>query len=325
MHIGVLTSGGDAPGMNACIRAVVRAAIRRGISVTGIRRGFIGIGCEPADTMPLSTGSVSNVLHRGGTILKTGRCPDMHTPQGRDRAAAALRSLHIDVLIAIGGNGTMAGLAALREHWNGGMVLVPGSIDNDVGGTEAAIGYDTAVNTALEAIDRVRDTAEAFDRVFLIEVMGRYCGSIALGAALAGGAEEVIVPETRTDLAAIADRLAAGQRAGRGTSIIVVSEHDEAGSATEIAAWLQRNRGIETRVCVLGHVQRGGSPTAADRILASRLGAYAVTVAHHAEGRLAVAVGVRRGGLVTTDLEEALRDPSVPDPDLADLIAELAR
>ncbi|MBD3174291.1 MAG: ATP-dependent 6-phosphofructokinase [Armatimonadia bacterium] len=325
MRLGVMTSGGDSPGMNAAIRAVVRTAIHQDMGVVGIMRGFLGIACDAPDVKDLDTDSVSNILQRGGTILKSGRCPEMLTEEGRERAAAHLREAGVDVLLAIGGNGTMQGLQALLNHWNGGLILLPGTIDNDCGGTDYTIGYDTALNTALDSIDRIRDTAEAFDRVFLVEVMGRHCGALAVGAAIAGGAEEVIIPETPTDLEALARRLIEGQKLGRGTSIVVVSEHDDAGNAPEIAGWLGENYSIDTRVCVLGHTQRGGRPTADDRILASRLGVYAVRLAQETQGRVAAVVGVRSDKVVTTPLAEAVKEGGHLDPGLADLVAELSR
>ncbi len=325
MNIGVLTSGGDSPGMNACVRAIVRSAVHRGHTVTGIRRGYIGIAALPSDLAPLTTDSVSNILQRGGTILKSGRCLELHTPEGVARATDTLRGARIEALLAIGGNGTMKGLATIAEHWDGHCILLPGTIDNDVGGTDWAIGYDTALNTALDAIDRIRDTADAFDRVFLVEVMGRDCGALAIGAALAGGAEEVIVPETTTNLETLAERLMAGQRAGRGTSIVVVSEHDECGDAGEIAAWLNKHCGLDARVCVLGHIQRGGSPTAVDRILASRLGAYAVDLALQATEPLRVAVGVRKEECCATPLAQAMSEQPAAHPELAALAAALSR
>lgn len=325
MRIGIMTSGGDSPGMNAAIRAVVRTALHSGVEALGVMRGFLGIASTVADIRPLDTSSVSNILQLGGTVLKSGRCSEMLTIEGRKRAAERLREARIDVLIAIGGNGTMEGLLAMLDHWDGGLILLPGTIDNDCGGTDYTIGYDTALNTAVDAIDRVRDTAEAFDRVFLVEVMGRRCGALAVGAAIAGGAEEVIVPETPTDLEALAQRLIEGQKAGRGTSIVVVSEHDEAGSATEIGAWLTHSHGIETRVCVLGHTQRGGKPTASDRILASRLGVYAVRLAKQTQARVAAVVGVRNDRVVTTPLAEAVQEGSQANPGLAELVKELSR
>ena len=325
MRIGIMTSGGDAPGMNAAVRAVVRTALHNGIEPVGIMRGFLGIAGAVPDMRVLDTSSVSNILQLGGTILKSGRCAETHTPEGRDRAAGHLREAGISVLLAIGGNGTMMGLVDMLDHWDGGLILLPGTIDNDCGGTDYTIGYDTALNTALDSIDRIRDTAEAFDRVFLVEVMGRHCGALAVGAAIAGGAEEVIVPETATDLEALADRLIQGQRAGRGTSIVVVSENDEAGSATEIAAWLSERHSIETRVCVLGHTQRGGRPTANDRILASRLGVYAVRLAKETQGRVAAVVGIRNDRVGTTPLAEAAKEGGRVDPSLAELVNELSR
>jgi 6-phosphofructokinase 1 len=300
-------------------------AVHKGVTVTGIRRGYIGIAGLPSDLVPLTTDSVSNILQRGGTILKSGRSTEMLTAEGIHRAADTLRGARVDALLAIGGNGTMRGLQALSEEWEGHCILLPGTIDNDVGGTDWAIGYDTALNTALDAIDRVRDTAEAFDRVFLVEVMGRDCGALAIGAALAGGAEEVIVPETTTNLEELATRLSAGQHAGRGTSIVVVSEHDECGNATEIATWLRQHCGLDARVCVLGHVQRGGSPTAVDRILASRLGAYAVELALAATEPLRIAVGVRRDECHATPLAEAVNEEPATHPELAALAASLSR
>ncbi len=325
MNIGVLTSGGDAPGMNACIRAIVRKALHAGAAVTGIRRGYIGLTCLPTDLAPMTTDSVSNILHRGGTILKSGRCMEMYEEHGQARAAETLKGAGIDALLAIGGNGTLQGLLGISDYWDGHCVLLPGTIDNDVGGTDLAIGYDTAMNTALDAVDRIRDTAEAFDRVFLVEVMGRDCGALAIGTALAGGAEEVIVPETPTDLEALAGRLQAGQAAGRGTSIVVVSEHDECGDASEIAKWLREQKGIDARVCVLGHIQRGGSPTAQDRILASRLGAYAVDLVLGATDRVLAAVGVRHDDVATTPLQQAREERPTAHKSLARLAADLAR
>jgi len=325
MHIGAMTSGGDSPGMNACLRAVVRTALHHGARATGIMRGFIGVAGPEAELVPLSTESVSNILQRGGSFLKCGRCPEMHTEEGQERAAQRLREADIDVFIGIGGNGTLQGLLALLPHWDGGVILLPGTIDNDCGGTDYTIGYDTALNTALEAIDRIRDTAEAFDRVFLVEVMGRNCGALAVGAALAGGAEEVIVPETPTDLEELAGRIIKGQKAGRGTSIVVIAENDDAGSAPQIAEWLKSHHNLETRVCVLGHVQRGGSPTAQDRILASRLGAYAVGVALETQGRIAAAIGVRDDKVVTTPLAEAAKQAPCASAELIELVNELSR
>jgi 6-phosphofructokinase 1 len=301
-RIAVLTSGGDAPGMNAAIRAVVRVACYHGIEVFGVMRGYQGlIGDE---FVKLSPREVSNVIQRGGTILKTSRSREFETAQGLRKAAENLEANGIDGLIVIGGDGTYRGAIDLARYWDGGIIGVPGTIDNDLYGTDDTIGYYTAVNTALEAIDKIRDTADAHERFFLVEVMGRHAGFIALDVGISGGAEEVLVPETKTKLKDVCDHLCAGKAKGKASSIIVVAEGDEEGNAFQIAEKLKTMSGNEYRVVVLGHLQRGGSPTAADRILATELGAFAVE--QLMKGRSGVAVGTVNHELVTVSLKDCV-------------------
>ena len=274
MKIGILTSGGDGPGMNACIRSLVRVGISKGFQIVGIYKGFHGILNEHFEVMTLR--SVANIIQRGGTILKTGRCDEFKTKEGIQKAADILRKHKFDGLIAIGGDGTLRGLTELSELWDGLIIGLPGTIDNDIYGTDYTIGYDSAVNTALSAIDKIRDTADAFDRFFLIEVMGRDAGFIALDVGIGGGAEEIMVPETPTKLEETCDYLKKCKEKGKMSNIIIVAEGDDAGDATTIAKKIKKYLGDSYRVSVLGYIQRGGSPTARDRILASRLGAYAI-------------------------------------------------
>lgn len=298
--IGVFTSGGDSPGMNACVRAVVRTATHAGRRVVGILRGYAGLlAGEFVDMAPTS---VSNTIHLGGTILKTARCEEFYHPEGRAMAARQARAAGIEGLIAIGGDGTFRGAHALWQEHRIPVIGVPGTIDNDVYGTDATIGYDTAVNTALDAIDRIRDTATSHDRLFFVEVMGRSAGFIALAAAAAGGAEMALVPEMEVSPEQIYETIAAGVARGKTSSIIVVAEGDEEGGAFEIARKVQALGPIESRVTVLGHVQRGGRPTAADRVLASQLGAAAVEAL--LEGDTDKMVGRVNGQVVRVPLPE---------------------
>lgn len=272
--IGVFTSGGDSPGMNACLRAVVRTAIHRGCRVVGITRGYAGM--IAGEFQEMGPSSVSGIIHLGGTIIKTARSEEFMHREGRAMAAARLRQAGIEGLVAIGGDGTFHGAHYFWQEHRIPVIGVPGTIDNDLWGTDYTIGYDTAVNTAVEAIDRIRDTATSHDRIFFIEVMGRNAGFIALAAGVAGGAELILVPEDGMLPEAIHKTLSAGIARGKRSSIIVVAEGDEEGGALEIARKVQQLGRYETRVSILGHIQRGGSPTAADRVLASRLGAAAV-------------------------------------------------
>ncbi len=299
-HIGVLTSGGDAPGMNAAIRAVVRTALAGGAEVTGIMRGFSGL--LDGDLEPMTARSVSNIVQLGGTILKTSRCREFYEEEGRTKAAAVLSRAGIDCLVGIGGDGTFHGLSKLSAEHGVAVIGVPGTIDNDIAGTEFTIGFSTAANTALESIDKIRDTAASHDRIFFIEVMGRNCGALALEVGLAGGAEGILIPEIPPDLERLSDIITEGRQRGKGSFIIVVAEGALPGGAAEAAAAVKERTGVSYRVSVLGHVQRGGSPTAADRTLASRMGAAAVVAA--TEGRTGIMTGVRDGDVVLVPLEE---------------------
>lgn len=273
-RIAVLTSGGDAPGMNAAVRAVVRMGAHFGFEVFGVEDGYTGLVSGAVE--PLNVRSVANIIQRGGTILGTSRCDEFMEPEGRVKAANTLRENEIEGLVAIGGDGTFRGAKALFEEHGVAVVGVPGTIDNDIHGTDFTIGFDTAVNTALEAIDRIRDTAQSHERVHFVEVMGRHAGSIALEVGLAGGAEDIIIPETPTIVKELAWTLENAHKREKLSSIVVVAEGDEAGDAFSIAWQVNDLFKIEYRVTVLGHIQRGGSPTARDRVLAARLGAASV-------------------------------------------------
>jgi len=269
--IAVITSGGDAPGMNAAIRAVVRSALARDVEVTGFDHGYEGIIND--EGRPLVSQSVGGIIDRGGTILRTARSKTFMTSQGRERAMANLTNRGIEGLVVIGGDGSLTGALKLHDEFDFPVMGVPGSIDNDIAGTDFSIGFDTAVNTAVDAIDRVRDTAYSHERVFVIEVMGRRNGFIALEAGLAGGAEAILIPEVEFSLPHVYERLNEAARKGKKSSIIVVAEG--AAHAADIKDSVESNTNFETRHVVLGHMQRGGSPTAFDRVLAIRLAATA--------------------------------------------------
>jgi 6-phosphofructokinase 1 len=273
-HIGVLTSGGDAPGMNAATRAIVRTAIAEGLEITGVVRGYTGL--IAGDFRPLTARSVSNIIQLGGTILKTSRNQEFFWPEGRAKAAANLRERGIDGLIVVGGDGSFRGLHAIAREHGIRAVGVPGTIDNDIYGTDATIGFATAVNTALESIDKIRDTSSSHDRVFFIEVMGRSSGAIALLVGLAGGAEGIIIPEVPFDIDGLCETLHAGRERGKESFIIVVAEGAVDGGAKTVAELVREKLHLDYRVSILGHVQRGGSPTSYDRALASQLGVLAV-------------------------------------------------
>lgn len=319
-RIALLTSGGDAPGMNAAIRAVVRVANYHGIETYGIMRGYEGLIRD--EFVALASRDVSNIIQKGGTILKTSRSKEFHTLRGRKKAKANLENRHIDALIVIGGGGTYRGAYELAKVWNGKVVGVPGTIDNDLFGTDFTIGYDTAVNTALEAIDKVRDTAESHERIFLIEVMGRSAGFIALDAAVSGGAEDVLLPELKTDIRSVYERLCVGGEKGKTSSIIIVAEGDEEGGVLQVAERLKSMSGDEYRVVILGHLQRGGVPTASDRKLATELGAFSVQKI--LEGATGIAVGKARGRLTLTPLPDTWRNRKRLDPFLLNILPILA-
>lgn len=272
--IGIFSSGGDAPGMNAAVRSVVRTACYEGFKVVGIYGGYKGLLDE--NFKPLGPRSVANIIQRGGTILKSGRFPEFQKENIRKKAIGILNNHDIDVLIGIGGNGTLSGLKALHDENHFPVIGLPGTIDNDIYGTEITIGFDTAVNTALEAIDRIRDTATSHDRLFIVEVMGHLTGHLALQVGLAGGAEEIFVPETEAAIKQTIHRIEQGVKSGKLASLLVIAEGYKGGGAYDLAKMLKEKLNLEARVCILGHIQRGGAPTAFDRTLASRLGAYSV-------------------------------------------------
>jgi 6-phosphofructokinase 1 len=272
--MGVLTSGGDAPGMNACIRAVVRTAIANNVGVIGIQLGYIGL--LEKDFIEMGPRSVSNIIQRGGTILKTSRCEEFKRGDGREKAAKNLKEFSIEGLVVIGGDGTFHGAKKLEEEWGVKVIGIPGTIDNDLYGTDLTIGFSTAVANAIDAVDKIRDTAGSHDRHFIVEVMGRKAGFIALEVGVSCGAEEILIPERKTDLNKIASRIIEGRLKGKTSYIIIVAEGNEEGDSFEIARKLNRLTGLEYKICVLGHIQRGGAPTSTDRILATRLGVWAV-------------------------------------------------
>jgi len=297
-RIGVLTSGGDSPGMNACIRAVVRTALYHEIHVVGIIRGYAGL--IEGDVKEMGVGSVSNIIQRGGTILKTARSEEFKTPEGRSKAFENIKKWDIDALITIGGDGTYRGASDLTREYNIPVIGVPGTIDNDIYGTDFTIGYDTAINIALDAVDRIRDTASSHERIFFVEVMGRNSGFIALDVGVAGGAEAILIPETPTNIENLCDVLVKGWKRGKSSSIIIVAEGDEAGNSYTIAEKVKEKTGLDYRVTVLGHIQRGGSPTARDRILASRIGSSAVESIKN--GISGVMIGEIQGKIVPSEL-----------------------
>jgi 6-phosphofructokinase 1 len=322
-RIGVFTSGGDAPGMNACIRAVVRRAISGGLEVVGIRRGFAGM--IDGDFVEMDRQSVSNILQKGGTILKSARSLAFQEPEGRARAAERLRAAGVDGLVAIGGDGSFKGISALHDEHGVAVVGCPGTIDNDLFGTDETIGYDSALNTALEAIDKIRDTADAHERLFLVEVMGRDTGFIALSCGIGGGAELVLIPEMMTEEEKVREKILSLMSSQSRSSIVVVAEGDEVGGAQRLAESLKADPGcahIDTRVTVLGHVQRGGPPSARDRVLASRLGSAAVEAL--LEGHTNVMVGIVNGDIKLTPLKNAWSRKKEIDYDLLQLTALLS-
>ena len=318
--IGVLTSGGDAPGMNAAIRSVVRTAITSNLEVIGIQSGYSGLIQNRMG--PFTLGSVSNIIQRGGTVLKSGRCPEFHHRESRATAAANLRAAGVEGLVMIGGDGTFTGGHALSVEHGLQVVGLPGTIDNDIFGTEETVGFDTALNTALEAIDRIRDTAASHDRLFIVEVMGRDSGFIAIDVGVAGGAEEVFIPETQANLEQAIQAIKRGMARGKSSSILIAAEGQKQGRAYDLAEQIRRKTGFESKVCVLGHIQRGGPPTARDRILASRLGFAAVRALQ--QGLSDVMVGVQAGQVVPVPLSEATtKKRRVPNEliELAQLLA----
>jgi len=289
-RLALFTSGGDAPGMNACIRAVVRTGLSHDLRVYGILRGYQGMIED--EFKPLTSRSVSNIIQRGGTILKTARSKDFMTEQGMEKAYANLKSHQIDGIVAIGGDGTFKGAEEFCKRYPDIRIMgVPGTIDNDLSGTDFTLGFNTAVNTVIDAVDKIRDTAASHDRCFLIEVMGRDSGCIALWAGLAGGSEEILLPEKHTDFDTLVQKLETGKANNKTSSIIIVAEGEQNGGAAEVAEELKKRLPhYETKVTVLGHIQRGGSPSAFDRILGAKLGVWAVEALLSGESRKMVGI-----------------------------------
>lgn len=314
--IGVLTSGGDSPGMNAAIRAVVRAAAQSDIQVFGIKHGYYGLIHDEFEK--IDTHSVSNIIQRGGTMLKSARSEEFRTEEGRIKAVENLKKYNIDALVAIGGDGTFTGANKLSKEHQINVVGIPATIDNDIIGTDETIGYDSALNTALEAIDKIRDTADAHERMFLVEVMGRDTGFIALETSIASGAEIALLPEELTNVKEVKRQLHAMLKEQRRSSLIVVAEGDETGGAVKLAEKIKDDFAqYDMRVCILGHIQRGGAPTARDRVLASRLGAAAVKVLQ--EGHSEVMVGVVNNALKITPMRVAISKKKEIDHSLIEL------
>lgn len=316
-RIGVLTSGGDAPGMNAAIRAVVRTAIAHGLKVCGVQRGYQGL--LDADIIEMDVSSVGDIIQRGGTKLQTARCLDFMTEEGFARAVDVLRMYHMDGLVVIGGDGSFRGAQKLSKA---GIptVGIPGTIDNDLAYTDYTIGFDTAINTVVNAIGNLRDTSSSHGRANIIEVMGRNCGDIALYAGIAGGAETVIIPELPVDMDEICRKLICGKNRGKRHNIILVAEG--VGKPFEIAQEIEKNVGIETRVTIMGHLQRGGIPSAFDRILASRFGHHAVETL--VAGRSGRVVGIGRNEVFDMDINEAIATRKEIDMKLVEMTEMLS-
>jgi 6-phosphofructokinase 1 len=302
--IGVLTSGGDSPGMNAAIRAVVRTGIYHGLEVHGIMRGYSGMIDD--DIFKMESRSVANIIQRGGTILKCARSAEFREPEGRKIAYENLKKRGINALVVIGGDGSFKGAQKFSNEFDIPCIGLPGTIDKDIAGSDFTIGFDTAVNTAVEAIDKIRDTADAHDRLFIVEVMGRDAGYIALHSGIATGAENILIPETKTDIEELLSSLSEKEKRRKLVNLVVVAEGDNFGGGNEIARVVkERLPNFDTRVCILGHIQRGGSPTCLDRLIASRMGYHAVESLMN--GRYNVMVGIVNNKLHYTPLDHAIK------------------
>lgn len=303
--IGILTSGGDAPGMNAAIRAVTRSAIYNGILVKGIYRGYRGL--ITGEIKEFKTQNVSNIIQRGGTILKTARCMEFKTPEGRQQAYDKLIEEGIEALIVIGGDGTLTGARIFAQEFNYPIVGLPGTIDNDLFGTDVTIGYDTALNTIMECVDKIRDTATSHDRLFFIEVMGRDAGFLALNGAIASGAEAAIIPETSLENDQLGEMIKNGFRKSKNSSIVLVAESEITGGAIGIAERTKKeNPQFDVRVTILGHLQRGGSPSAQDRILATRMGVAAIDAI--LDDQRNVMIGIQNDQIVYVPFSKAIKN-----------------
>ena len=320
-RIAVFTSGGDAPGMNAAVRAVVRTGAYNNLHIFGVKRGYEGmIDC---DITRLEVGDVGNIMHRGGTVLKTARSKRFMTPEGRKTAYEALKAYDIDGMVAIGGNGTFTGARLFSEEYDIPIVGVPGTIDNDLYGTDFTIGFDTAVNTAIEAVDKIRDTADSHNRLFFVEVMGRNSGFIALNTAIGSGAASVVIPEKETTIDELVDVLKMGARRKKLFSVVIVAEGNSFGGATELAQKVNEEFDYyDTKVTIIGHLQRGGSPTALDRVLASRLGYAAVEGL--LDGRSGEMAGLVNNKIKYTSFNEAISKNRAPNNQLINMAEILA-
>jgi len=313
--IGVYTSGGDAPGMNAAIRAVVRTALAKKVEVLGIMQGYVGM--IENNMRPLSIRDMANIIQRGGTILKTGRSAEFLKSEFRTKAVKNLKDQNIEGLICIGGDGSFRGAQALFSEHQIPIVGVPGTIDNDIYGTDDTIGFDTAVNTALQSIDKIRDTADSHDRIFIVEVMGRNSGFIASYVGVAGGAEEILTPEHILPVEKIVERLKDSRKKGKTSSILITAEGQKPGRAYDLADAIRKKSGLDAKVCILGHQQRGGSPSAHDRILASRLGSEAVLAL--LGGKSNIMIGTNGPQLVEMSLDSITKNEKRGDNTLINL------
>ena len=319
--VGVLTSGGDAPGMNACIRAITRTAIYNGMKVMGIYRGYEGL--INGEIKEFTSESVSNTIQRGGTILKTARSMEFMTPEGMQKAYDNLVKFGIDALIVIGGNGSLTGAQKLAREYDYPVIGLPGTIDNDLYGTDSTIGYDTALNTIVDCVDKIRDTATSHDRIFFVEVMGRDAGFLAQNSAIAAGAEAAIIPEDQTDVDQLEQFIIRGFRKSKNSSIVIVSESKKDGGAMYYADRVRKEYPqYDVRVTILGHLQRGGTPTACDRILASRLGHASIEALK--EGQRNVMVGIHNDQIVYVPIDRAIKKDKPIDKELIDVLGVLS-
>lgn len=319
--IGILTSGGDAPGMNAAIRAVTRAGIFAGFRVFGIYRGYRGLISDEIEEF--STQNVSNIIQRGGTILKTARCKEFETLEGRQCAADVLKRRGIDALVVIGGDGSLTGARIFGNEFQIPIVGLPGTIDNDLYGTDSTIGYDTALNTIMECVDKIRDTATSHERLFFIEVMGRDAGFLALNGAIASGAEAAIIPEVSTQTDQLAELIEHGFRKSKNSSIVLVAESPITGGAMGLAERVKNEYpSYDVRVTILGHLQRGGSPTAYDRILASRMGAAAIDAL--LDDQRNVMIGIKNDEIVYVPFTKAIKNDKPINQELVDTLRRLS-
>lgn len=323
-RVAILTSGGDAPGMNAAIRSVVLSAHHYHIDVIGFYHGYNGLICAEniSQAKRLTLDDINNIIHRGGTILKSARCPQMQTEDGLKQAAKTLMSENIDALIVIGGDGSFKGLMALKEYWQGRLIGIPGTIDNDLDGTDFTIGFATAVNTAIEAIDKIRDTADAFERIFIVELMGRHSGHITFNVGIACGAEQVLsfenfsVDDKQLKLQQLANEIKTAQDNRHSSYIIVIAENLWPGGAIELAKELKQAASIDCTACVLGHIQRGGSPVPKDRLLATKMGVGAVQAL--LEGKYNIMIAEQHSAICHIALEQAVKHHKVVNQQLVD-------